>query len=344
MQSPRYVMGRQAPKLCSLARMLGLPSRSPFFTSYLSPCTSDIVVSSSDIKSIRSRVRGRMHYNPASAALASSTIQREAAGDGVQAVLVELCPARWNLTAAREYNATAAATRPPSLKRWLTDDEFVVSFRALRACAPELPFEQFILGDQPIADTLRRTAELAGASARDLVRGPSGWRTLFDEVREAAAQLAGPANKALLEPRLLLGVPVAMLRGPVSSPALGVLLLGLGTLAPILVDAVEHDTSVISPAERLLEVLLVVAVAATALRVGLVGLIAERNRVLAENIRAACEAATDGDAADGDAAVVAIMGLAHVNGVRRLVEQETSDSELRGPPAPTAGRATEGSS
>ena len=58
---------------------------------------------------------GTMHYNPASERLAAATVREEAADDGVRAVLVELCPARWNATAAREFNATEAALRPPSL-------------------------------------------------------------------------------------------------------------------------------------------------------------------------------------------------------------------------------------
>ena len=122
----------------------------------------------------------------------------------------------------------------------------------------------------------------------------------------------------------MLGMPVALLRGPASSPALGVLLLGLLTLTPILLEALEHDTSIVSPGERVLEALLVAAVAATALRVGLVGLIAERNRALADNIRAACTDGANAAAKGADPVVVAVMGLAHVNGVRQLLESQNA--------------------
>ena len=72
------------------------------------------------------------------------------------------------------------------------------------------------------------------------------------------------------------------------------------------------------PLHNALEVALAAAFFAFAVRVGLVGLIAERNTVLARNIRRACVPV--GGRGDGEA-VVAILGLAHLNGVRRLLAE-----------------------
>ena len=57
---------------------------------------------------------GSMHYNPASAALAASTVRDTAATTGVRSVLVELCPARWNATDADAWNGTANREVLPS--------------------------------------------------------------------------------------------------------------------------------------------------------------------------------------------------------------------------------------
>ena len=48
----------------------------------------------------------------------------------------------------------------------------------------------------------------------------------------------------------------------------------------------------------------------------LVPILTERNEVLASSIVAACESAEL-----GDGAVVAVLGMAHCNGVRRAIEE-----------------------
>ena len=127
----------------------------------------------------------------------------------------------------------------------------------------------------------------------------------------------------MLEPKLLAGVPVALLRGPASSPAVGTILIGALITANQLLDAVAADTSTVGPAERCLEILLVVAFSAVSVRVGLVGLIEERNAVLAHSIRRACLRPPAACDASGEReAVIAVLGLAHLNGVKRLLVEE----------------------
>lgn len=117
---------------------------------------------------------GSMHYNPASAALAASTVRETAATTGVRSVLVELCPSRWNATDADAWNGAANREVLPSrlsglAARVLGDehfdavrkqdparlfrDEFQAAFVAARAVGAP-----FALADQPIELTKRRLA------------------------------------------------------------------------------------------------------------------------------------------------------------------------------------------
>ena len=54
-------------------------------------------------------------------------------------------------------------------------------------------------------------------------------------------------------------------------------------------------------------------------RVFLVLLLGDRNQILADAIASECEVAGD----DGDATVVAVLGMAHLNGVKRILEART---------------------
>ena len=73
------------------------------------------------------------------------------------------------------------------------------------------------------------------------------------------------------------------------------------------------DESIIGLPERLAEIALVLSVTAMTARIVLVALVVERNEVLAKNIR---EAARSERSSDG-ASVVAVVGLVHLNGVKR---------------------------
>ena len=252
---------------------------------------------------------GVMHYNPASIALVRSTIQETAATNGgVGAVCVELCHARWNVTVARRWR------RGPSLERWLFEDEAQAAFEA----AQEAAGLDVVLADQPIADTVARTSAVLRATVADM-GSPAGWRCIARDLRvgiacfRAGGDADGLGLRDTLDIALLAGAPIALLRYLSSSPPTAVLLAAALATLDRLLDAVATDDSVIGAPERLLEVALVLAVAAAALRVVLVALIDERNRVIARNVRTAALATGPGEA------VVGVLGMAHVNGVRRLL-------------------------
>ena len=128
---------------------------------------------------------------------------------------------------------------------------------------------------------------------------------------------------AYVSPGLLLGAPVALLRYLAGSPifagallALIAFTLGLEEISDPAAPAVEYAADL---AFSGLETVVL-------LRVMLVGLIEERNFALARNIRAASmqvltppEAARERGAGKDGAAVVAVLGMAHLNGVRKLL-------------------------
>jgi len=259
---------------------------------------------------------GTVHCNPASIDLAAATVREANSRDRIRAVCVELCDTRWNATAERLLNATAGSASAPSLKRWLLLDEFVAAFQATMACDEDIRFD---LVDQPIETTAHRLASLSKQTVVDIASGPSGWRRIADDIRSSGATLVGMAA-AVKDPALLAGMPVTLLRTLATTP-LGLLLIAFLVSVGPLVDSVDPSP----PADRqFVEVALALAVLATEVRAALVGLLEERNAVMAGNIRRACQRPSSRGQAGG---VVAILGLAHVNGVRQILEQPSSPSD-----------------
>ena len=74
---------------------------------------------------------------------------------------------------------------------------------------------------QQIGETARRQRELFIQTLRDIAAGPSGWRDLRSDLHRGAHALTGGEGgfrRALLNPSLIAGAPVAFLRGPLASP------------------------------------------------------------------------------------------------------------------------------
>ena len=112
---------------------------------------------------------------------------------------------------------------------------------------------------------------------------------------------------------------MVLLRGLTSNPQIFVVIYGALLVTDKLADLISDDISVVGPGTWVLELSVYLAFASFAVRVALVGLIAERNVVLARNIRSA--ASTTHPQGGETGAVVAILGLAHLNGVKRLLEE-----------------------
>jgi len=258
---------------------------------------------------------GTMHYNPHSIATVETAIRDAAASGGLHAAAIELCDARWSSDVARKWN------RERSLRRVLSEDEFQVAFEAALDCG----LGDVVLADQPVAESGRRLAVAVARTVADAL-SPAGWRRIGDDGRLALSQL--PAfGAAALDRRILAGTPLAVARYAYSSPA-ALPLAGLSAAALALAAAVDEATGAVAGVSDGA----VTALAAVVLgRAGFIALIEERNQVLAGNIREAClqppqhlrGGGEAEDAAGAGAAVVAVLGMAHLEGVRAalLVEQ-----------------------
>lgn len=147
---------------------------------------------------------GCMHYNPASIALAASIVREEASAKRLRACVVESCPTRWN--------STLDVQPQGSLLRAICDNEM----QAAAEVAEEYgrPVE---LGDQTIEDTGRRVGQLLALTLVQLLT-PAGWQAIYADLREGSTALSceGEATGvgALLDPALLAGLPVTLVRPP----------------------------------------------------------------------------------------------------------------------------------
>lgn len=249
---------------------------------------------------------GCMHYNPASIALAASIVREEASAKRLRACVVESCPTRWN--------STLDVQPQGSLLRAICDNEM----QAAAEVAEEYgrPVE---LGDQTIEDTGRRVGQLLALTLVQLLT-PAGWQAIYADLREGSTALSceGEATGvgALLDPALLAGLPVTLVRYPLAAALKSpLLLLPLAAAAALLVQ----DGSGGAGVEPVTLAELGSAVAFAALetlvvgRCFLVALLEERNYALARNIRKAHFGTKGGDT------VVAVLGAAHLNGVKRLL-------------------------
>ena len=308
-----------------------------------SPCSRALrgsVLTCSDRKtSARVTLVGTVHFNPASIRLAETAVRDAAADGALRAVALESCPMRWNATMQQQPAG--------SVLRSLLDNEM----QAAAEVADEVDGVEIVLVDQPIDQTTSRLVRLFGLTLVDLVTPWSGgWGRIFRDIRQGYAQVvssgsAGPIDggrrvlERALDPSLLAGGPVALgrylLAFAVTSPALCALLIATTAYYAVYFGLVSGDgawTAVTwSPAstEPIATVgegaILVDARAFVAFqlvqwvvyaRVFLVALLEERNRVIARNIRHAAERG------GRDATVVAILGVAHLDGVRALLSED----------------------
>lgn len=251
---------------------------------------------------------GTMHYNPHSVDAVDAALRDAADTKGLHATAIELCltrcPAAWR---SRDSQGIA---------RMLCDDEFSRSYEVTIDCG--LP--DVALVDQPIEQTVRRLGTTLQDTAIDVFT-PGGWQRIAADLTVASTQFAA-FSAASLDGRMLAGMPLALCRYVYQSPAaLPLLVLSAAALAAAI--AIDDATGA-APAWGDGAFALVLAV--TLGRAVFVALIDERNRVLAANIRQICLSG-QGDAEDPpSAAVVAVIGLAHLDGVRAALLRDDDES------------------
>lgn len=252
---------------------------------------------------------GTMHYNPHSIALTKKIVAQEAAAGKLVAVAVESCPTRWN--------ATLKMQPAGSFLRSLCDNEMQAGAEA----GEELAGAKTALVDQTIEDTGARAVQILRLTLAELCSPwNGGWGRIGADLGLGFAQVnsaGGLGLSSILDPRLLVGFPISLVRYPLAIGIKSPLFLALVASLYVLVTGGDEPPpegdveTLIDLAETLAFVALETAVLG---RVLLVGLLEERNFVLARNIRRACLEKPGGT-------VVGVLGMAHLNGVRSLLKE-----------------------
>uniref|UniRef100_A0A7S0PYG3 TraB domain-containing protein n=1 Tax=Coccolithus braarudii TaxID=221442 RepID=A0A7S0PYG3_9EUKA len=260
----------------------------------------------------RSRVVlvGTMHFNPYSIALARGVVETEAAAGRLRAVAVESCPSRWN--------ATLYAQPPGSMLRLVCDNEMQAAAEAAEAEGVSLA-----LVDQTIEEVGRRVVQMAALTFVELLTPwNGGWSRIGEDLAIALRQVGGGDDgtdgaslgvNAFLDPRILAGLPLSLIRYPLSiglkSPAL-LSAIALAFYGTYMLDMATEDSLGEFAGAAAFAVVETIFLG----RLLLVVLLEERNFVLARNIRKACFASKK-----PGGSIVAVLGMAHLNGVAALL-------------------------
>lgn len=292
---------------------------------------------------------GSMHYNPHSIARTTGIIKSYGEAGDLGAVVVEQCPTRWEKVFELHPKGT--------LLRAVLDNEMQAAAETAEDFGSPL-----ILGDEEIETVDQRVRAAFVQTTKDLFNPlGGGWKDILVDVQRAYTEAIDPSLSRkgggegneqylslvdLLDPSLLLSSPVSFFRYPlailIKAPVQGLALLGILTFLTLNGPAeLLSDTSTVgnmSPFQFAIEML--EGAAAFTLetvfvaRVFLTVLLVDRNEVLARNIRAEClrlagEASRGGGGWWGktsrtDKVCVAVLGMAHCNGVKGLLVEKES--------------------
>lgn len=188
---------------------------------------------------------GSMHYNPASINLVETTVEDLGKSDQLASVIIESCDIRWNKT--QEMIDKKREQREQKLGNTLSEsnENFIDSNpndkdflgNEMRAAweVATLYNRPTVLGDQRINITMDALKSSLKETATDLfLGGPSGWKRSTDEIvtnwKSTVPISAGqPETKsgseketkylnafAFFDPRLLLSLPVSLVKYPLS--------------------------------------------------------------------------------------------------------------------------------
>ncbi|KAL3904901.1 MAG: hypothetical protein SGILL_009892 [Bacillariaceae sp.] len=232
---------------------------------------------------------GSMHYNPSSVKLAEDTITSLAEKDMLGSVVVESCDIRWNKT--RELYDDK-----PLLKKFLNNE-------MRTACDVAVSFDRpVVLGDQRINITSDALKANLKQTALDLITPPTGWKRFGKELGQAWDETVpfggstGYLNAfSFLDPRLLLVLPISLLKYPLSflvrdplptSIAMSILFAFSYYDDPMTMDDLLTGSVPIS--DYVLSVAIAVLETVVFARLLLKPLLAERNVLLAQSILEQC--------------------------------------------------------
>jgi len=293
---------------------------------------------------VKVKLVGTMHYNPSSIKLATDTIESLARDNKLGSVIIESCDVRWNQT--QEMN--------PLFQKMLNSE-----MRA--ACDLALEYQRpVVLGDQRINETVSYMRQGLKETVFHIVDPVTGWSKLATNLTTARKRALPHGDDdnlnlfSLLDPKLLAAAPVSLAKYPLSYLVKSPLFAISVFLFLFWVD--QHTGNI--PYNEMTAVDWIGSLGFAALetavfaRVFLKELLADRNEVIARNILEQCKlyqpkkkqwwnalprmsnqqdvsvVYVDGSnlkhkESDGDEkAVVAVLGMAHCNGIMKLLKEQ----------------------
>ena len=272
---------------------------------------------------------GTMHYNPHSINKVTQLIHDYGSTGRLGSVVIESCEERWS---------TTQRIQPKGSKlRWFLDNEF--------QAAAELADKydaRMILADENISKNNERINSVLMQTIQDLCSPPMGWETILFDLQRGWRENVDPQLPTIskTEPKgkkvfldrsdlfdvdLLQSAPLSLARyvlGFVAKkPLPGTLLLGwlAGLIGYGIVHGIGYDLSLLEEVKATaagLGLNLIIGVPLLG-RILLITLLGDRNEILAKNIRDECFSLQKEDRCEE--VVVVVLGLAHCNGVKRLL-------------------------
>jgi pheromone shutdown protein TraB len=277
---------------------------------------------------------GSMHYNPTSIALAEKVVETSAMEGRLRAVLIESCPTRWEKMKSRsDYSFSNTL-----LKNLFNNEMRSASNTATKYNIPT------ILADQEISQVNKAIQSSLGETFKELLFPfNGGWSRFASKlINDISLSLPVGTNylgiRDYLDPNLLIMTPISLFRYIlaliVKSPIVGIVLYGFLYVLPSLsltldVNSISEQPSVnisdmlSSASVSLLETLILS-------RVFLSALLTKRNIIIAAYIQRVCgKIAQSVDTNTKDLEVVAVLGMAHCNGVmKNLLDYHNSSSSI----------------
>jgi len=259
-----------------------------------------------------------MHFNPASVAKVSGVTTGLEEHGTLAAVVLEQCPTRWH---------RLTKSQPPGTPlRFFLDNEMQAA-----ADVAEAAGHPVVLGDQTVEQLTKELGEAAKTATLDMM-SISGLKRSINIVLSQFLLIAGmveQGNRAssgnreesigfrdFLDPALLLGTPIAVCRYLFSTllraPAVAFCFATFSALASAVPDSPEGS----DPISAFLWCVLQVFIPLWMSRILFTALLRDRDSVLADSIREACLASSG-----PGRTVVAVLGAAHCNGVKRSLLQ-----------------------
>lgn len=326
-----------------------------------SSSSSQVLTFTEPTTNVQVTLIGAMHYNPQSIRLASSTCEELVQRNALASVIVESCPTRWSKTLRtqpegsvmrqlfdNEMQAAAEVAARAGLPVVLGDQDISATNKRMAQTFQASVVDLLTPWRGGWAALYTDIAEAARLTL------PSGNQYLgADAFFNGGLLLAAPVS--------LVRYPLSFI---VKSPLFGV--PAIGGLVYALLNTGDTSFVGTTAVEQLQEVVTSATIfgveTAVFARVFLVALLAERNEILANNILAECRRAAaaaavaskgkgmgggkgggllqmisaglSGSAAKGDDSgrasapvVVAVLGAAHVNGIRLLLETQAKGQE-----------------